>query len=53
MTLIERSNVHKVLPVDDDDAVRDMMYETLKRKGFEISTIWKAKRTVFLEEFAI
>jgi DNA-binding response OmpR family regulator len=36
MTSTERSNSHKVLLVDDDDAVRDMMTVTLEHKGFEV-----------------
>ena len=36
MTLIERAVAHKVLLVDDDDAVRDMMNTTLERKGFVV-----------------
>ena len=36
MTSTERSNSHKVLLVDDDEAVRDMMTVTLEHKGFEV-----------------
>ena len=36
MTQTERSISHKVLLVDDDDAVRNMMTVTLERKGFEV-----------------
>ena len=36
MTPTEHSNSHKVLLVDDDDAVRDMMTVTLEHKGFEV-----------------
>lgn len=32
----ERPVVHKVLLVDDDDAVRDMMTVTLEGYGFEV-----------------
>ena len=32
------STSHRVLLVDDDDAVRDMMTRTLKQKGFEVVT---------------
>jgi DNA-binding response OmpR family regulator len=56
MTLIERSNVHKVLLVDDDDAVRDMMYETLKRKGFEVvtaATVAEALGRIATESFDV
>ena len=34
MVPTERPVVHKVLLVDDDDAVRNMMTETLLHKGF-------------------
>ena len=30
------SHIHRVLLVDDDDAVRAMMNATLERKGFEV-----------------
>ncbi len=33
---ISPSTLHKVLLVDDDAAVRDMMYATLEHKGFEV-----------------
>jgi DNA-binding response OmpR family regulator len=36
MTPTERSISHKVLLVDDDDAVRDMMTVTLEHKGFDV-----------------
>jgi len=36
MTSTERSDSHKVLLVDDDEAVRDMMTVTLEHKGFEV-----------------
>jgi DNA-binding response OmpR family regulator len=36
MTQTKTSHSHRVLLVDDDDAVRDMMTETLKVKGFEV-----------------
>jgi CheY-like chemotaxis protein len=36
MTPTERPVRHKVLLVDDDDAVRDMMTVTLEHKGFEV-----------------
>jgi DNA-binding response OmpR family regulator len=36
MTSTEGSSSHKVLLVDDDDAVRDMMTVTLEHKGFEV-----------------
>src|SRR5277367_3521575 len=36
MTLTERPIFHKVLLVDDDDAVREMMTVTLEQKGFGV-----------------
>jgi len=36
MTPTERRIAHKVLLVDDDDAVRDMMTVTLEHKGFAV-----------------
>jgi DNA-binding response OmpR family regulator len=36
MTLTEQTVAHRVLLVDDDDAVRTMMNSTLERKGFEV-----------------
>ena len=36
MTLTEHPVSHKVLLVDDDDAVRDMMTATLEHKGFDV-----------------
>ena len=35
-TPTEQPVTHKVLLVDDDDAVRDMMSVTLERKGFDV-----------------
>jgi len=36
MTPAELLAVHKILLVDDDDAVRDMMTVTLEHKGFNV-----------------
>jgi DNA-binding response OmpR family regulator len=36
MTPTERPVLHKVLLVDDDDALREMMTVTLERKGFDV-----------------
>ena len=36
MTQTKTSVSHRVLLVDDDEAVRDMMSATLKGKGFEV-----------------
>jgi len=38
MSQPERVAVNKVLLVDDDGAVRDMMNQALTRKGFEVVT---------------
>lgn len=37
MTPTERPISHKVLLVDDDDAIRNMMTATLEHKGFDDS----------------
>jgi ActR/RegA family two-component response regulator len=44
MSATERPVAHKVLLVDDDDAVRAMMNATLERKGFDV--VAAAKVTV-------
>ena len=36
MTPTERPGSHKVLLVDDDEAIRDMMTATLEHKGFDL-----------------
>jgi CheY-like chemotaxis protein len=36
MTLLEKPVAHRVLLVDDDEAVRSMMSVTLERKGFDV-----------------
>jgi DNA-binding NtrC family response regulator len=36
MTLAERPISHRVLLVDDDDAIREMMTATLAHKGFDV-----------------
>jgi DNA-binding response OmpR family regulator len=37
MTFPDPHSPHRVLLVDDDDAVRDMMTMTLKHKGFDVT----------------
>ena len=44
MTRTEAPLVHKVLLVDDDDAVRDMMIVGLEHKGFEVVAVVNAMR---------
>jgi CheY-like chemotaxis protein len=39
MTLVEERIAHRVLLVDDDDAVRGMMRESLEFKGFEVVAV--------------
>src|ERR1022692_4832097 len=39
MAPTEGQTTHRVLLVDDDDAVRDMMSESLKFKGFEVVAV--------------
>jgi DNA-binding response OmpR family regulator len=54
MTPTECAISHKVLLVDDDNAVRNMMTVTLERKGFEVvaaSTVPEALRLIATETF--
>jgi DNA-binding response OmpR family regulator len=54
MTLIEPTVAHKVLLVDDDDAVRAMMNATLQRKGFEVvaaASVTQALQHIATESF--
>jgi DNA-binding NtrC family response regulator len=56
MTLIERPVAHKVLLVDDDDGVRDMMNMTLERKGFDVvaaASVTEALRHIATESFDV
>jgi DNA-binding response OmpR family regulator len=46
MTSTERPDVHRVLLVDDDDAVRDMMGTTLERKGFDVVAVANVKQAL-------
>jgi CheY-like chemotaxis protein len=36
---IEGQTIHRVLLVDDDEVVLDMMSESLKSKGFEVVAV--------------
>jgi DNA-binding response OmpR family regulator len=56
MTLIDPSVAHKVLLVDDDDAVRAMMNATLQHKGFEVvaaASVTEALRHIATESFDV
>ena len=56
MTSTEHSISHKVLLVDDDDAVRDMMTATLEHKGFEVvaaSNVTEALKLITTETFDV
>ena len=55
-TPTERPVTHKVLLVDDDDAVRDMMSVTLERKGFDVvaaASVAEALRLITTESFDV
>jgi DNA-binding response OmpR family regulator len=54
VTLAGKPTSHKVLLVDDDDAVRDMMTATLARKGFEVvaaANVNEALKFITMETF--
>jgi DNA-binding response OmpR family regulator len=56
MTPTERPVAHKVLLVDDDDAVRAMMNATLERKGFDVvaaASVTEALRSITTESFDV
>lgn len=56
MSPTQQSVVHKVLLVDDDDAVRAMMNATLERKGFEVvaaASVTEALRRITTESFDV
>jgi len=56
MTLTERRIAHKVLLVDDDDAVRDMMTVTLEHKGFAVvaaANVTEALKLITTESFDV
>jgi DNA-binding NtrC family response regulator len=55
-TPTERPVTHKVLLVDDDDAVRDMMSVTFERKGFDVivaTSVAEALRLITNESFDV
>src|ERR1700719_1060740 len=56
MTPTERPISHKVLLVDDDDAIRDMMTATLEHKGFEVvaaANVTEALKLITTESFDV
>jgi DNA-binding NtrC family response regulator len=56
MSLIEQQIAHKVLLVDDDDAVRAMMNAALERKGFEVvtaSSVTEALQQIVTASFGV
>src|SRR6266852_4913070 len=56
MTPTERPVAHKVLLVDDDDAVRAMMNATLERRGFDVvaaASVTEALRRITTESFDV
>jgi DNA-binding response OmpR family regulator len=56
MTPNEPPVAHKVLLVDDDDAVRDMMTATLEHRGFEVvaaASVTEALRHIATESFDV
>ena len=56
MTPTERRTAHKVLLVDDDDAVRTMMSLTLEHKGFEVvsaANVTDALKLITTESFDV
>jgi len=56
MTQTKTSVSHKVLLVDDDESVRDMMTMTLKAEGFDVtaaSSVKKALKLIVAESFDV
>ena len=56
MTPAQRLISHKVLLVDDDDAVREMMTVTLERKGFAVvaaTNVTEALKLITIESFDV
>jgi len=56
MTQTKTSVSHRVLLVDDDEAVRDMMSATLERKGFDVvpaSSVTAALKLIITEKFDV
>jgi DNA-binding response OmpR family regulator len=56
MSLTETGAAHRVLLVDDDDAVRAMMNATLERKGFDVvvaASVTEALKRITTESFDV
>jgi DNA-binding response OmpR family regulator len=56
MTPTERRISHKVLLVDDDDAIREMMTATLEHKGFDVvaaASVTEALKLITTESFDV
>jgi DNA-binding response OmpR family regulator len=56
MTLAERPISHKVLLVDDDDAIREMMTATLAHKGFDVvaaANVTQALKLITTQSFDV
>jgi len=56
MTPPEKPVAHKVLLVDDDDAVRAMMTATLEHRGFDVvaaASVTEALRFITAESFDV
>jgi DNA-binding response OmpR family regulator len=56
MTPTERRITHKVLLVDDDEAIREMMTATLEQKGFEVvaaANVTEALKLITTESFDV
>jgi DNA-binding response OmpR family regulator len=56
MTQTKKSDSHRVLLVDDDEAVRTMMTATLERKGFEVfpaAGVVEALKLIMTESFDV
>jgi DNA-binding response OmpR family regulator len=56
MSPAERRIAHKVLLVDDDDAIREMMTATLEHKGFEVvaaANVTEALKLITTESFDV
>jgi DNA-binding response OmpR family regulator len=56
MTPTERPVLHKILLVDDDDAVREMMTLTLEHKGFAVrpaANVTEALKLITMETFDV
>jgi DNA-binding response OmpR family regulator len=56
MTLAERPISHKVLLVDDDEAIREMMTATLAHKGFDVvaaTNVTEALKLITTQSFGV